>query len=119
MAFTRSELTCCKGSEFNITVFGVVMRDSLIGTTEAKDPPKRRSVQCLTSQKVFRNRFICTHVFSWSCYIITQPSECVSTLMSLVFCADLRWNSSSDLDISVDRLPMGRTMVPMGADMNT
>jgi hypothetical protein len=29
------------------------MRDSLIGTTVAKHPPKRWLVQCLTSQKVF------------------------------------------------------------------
>ena len=93
------------------------MCDSLRGATEAKDLPKRRSLQCLISQKVFRNSFICTGVFSWTCYI-TQPSQCVSVLMSFVFCADLRWDSS-DLDISVDRLPMERTMVPMDADRNT
>jgi len=94
------------------------MRDSLIGTTEARYPPKRRLVPCLASQKVFLNPFICTRVFSWTCYI-SQPSQCVRTLMSVVFCADLRWDNSSYLDISVDRLPMGRTMVPMDADMNT
>lgn len=101
MAFTRSDLTFCKGYEFNIAVFWDVMRDSLIGVTEAKHPPKRPLVQCLTSQKVFRNRFIYNRVFSWTCYI-SQPSQCVRTLMSVLFYAHLRLDSSSELDILVD-----------------
>jgi len=66
MAFTRSELTCCKDGELNIPVLWDIMHSNV-------------------------------------CSVL----------------ADMRWDSSSDLDISVDRLSMEKTKVPMDADMNT
>jgi hypothetical protein len=39
--------------------------------------------------------------------------------MSDMFCAAFMWDSSSDMDNSVDRLPMARNVVPMDANMNT